>query len=121
MSTVWCHTFGFRKKNEMNFKRRVGRLEKEFNVVMEVSRLRIVSREIIGLHEPTDGNDVPIGTADAPLGLVNCERYFHNGRIYESVEIVGSEIPDDEIDRYVESFPIRGVPPNQKFRIADGK
>jgi hypothetical protein len=24
----------------------------------------------------------------------------------------------DEIGRYVESFPIRGLPPNQKFRVA---
>jgi hypothetical protein len=30
----------------MNFKRRVGRLEKEFHVVLEVRRFRIVSRDI---------------------------------------------------------------------------
>jgi len=51
------------------------------------------------------------------LGFVSCDRHFRNGWIFESVRINGIEIPDDEIDRYVESFPIRGLPPNQKFRI----
>jgi hypothetical protein len=105
----------------MNFKRRVGRLEKEFHVVLEVRRFRIVSRDIIGLQEPTDGNDGPIGTAEQPLGFVSCDRHFHNGWIHECVKIIGSEIPDDEIERFVESFPIRDLPPNQKFRFTGGK
>ena len=63
----------------MNFKRRVGRLEKEFNVVLEVRRFRIVSRDIIGLHEPTDGNDGPIVTTEEPEGLRKCDRHFHKG------------------------------------------
>jgi hypothetical protein len=102
----------------MNFKRRVGRLEKEFNVVLEVSRFRIVSRDIVGLHEPTDGDDVPVLAAEGSEGFRKCDRHFYNGRIYESVEIIGNEIPDDEIERFAESFPIRGLPPNQEFRVA---
>jgi hypothetical protein len=100
----------------MNFKRRVGRLEKEFNVVMEVRCMRFVSTDIIGLVEE-DGSDVPVVQPEVQLGFVSCDRHFRNGWIFESVRINGSEIPDDEIDRYVESFPIRDLPPNQKFRI----
>jgi hypothetical protein len=102
----------------MNFKRRVGRLEKEFHIVLEVRRFRIVSRELIGLHEPTDGDPIPGDRAEEPLGLVSYDRRFGNGWIWETVHINGDEIPDDELERYVESFPIRGLPPNQKFRIA---
>ena len=102
----------------MNFKRRVGRLEKEFAVVMEVRRIRVVSTRIIGVLDPSDGRDVPVSQAEVPLGLVSCDRYFGNGIIIESVWINGIEIPNDEIDRYVESFPIRDLAPNQTIRIS---
>jgi hypothetical protein len=102
----------------MNFKRRVGRLEKEFAVVMEVRRIRVVSTRIIGVLDASDGCDVPVSQTEEPLGLVSCDRHFREGIVFESVWINGIEIPSEEIDRYVESFPIRGLPPNQKFRIA---
>ena len=102
----------------MNFRRRVGRLEKEMHVATEIRRWRIVVTSIRGLEEPGDGDPEPSGRAEKPLGLQRCDRHFHKGWIYESVEIIGDEIPDDEIEWYVESFPIRGLPPNQKFRIA---
>jgi hypothetical protein len=101
----------------MNLKRRVGRLEKEFNVVMEVRRMLIVSRAIIGLVEDEDSGE-PVVQPEVQRGLVGCDRYFQNGWIFEYVKINGDEIPEDEIERYVQSFPIRGLPPNQQFRIA---
>ena len=54
-------------------------LAERSRVVLEVRRFRIVSRDIIGLHEPTDGNDGPIVTTEEPVGLRKCDRHFHKG------------------------------------------
>ena len=104
----------------MNLKRRVGRLEKEMHVATEIRRWRIVVTSIRGLEEPGDGAEEPFSRAEEPLGLQNCDRHFHNGLLSETVWINGSQgsIPDEEIERFVESFPIRGLPPNQQFRVA---
>jgi hypothetical protein len=62
----------------MNFKRRVGRLEKEFNVVLELRRSRLVCSSIKGLEEE-GGFGLPVDRVEEPLGLRSCDRYFMNG------------------------------------------
>jgi hypothetical protein len=105
----------------MNLKRRVVRLEKELNVSAEVRRLRIVSTRVMGVAVDGDGPR-PSSEPEEPLGLRSCDRYFRNGWIFETVWINGSDekISDEEMDRFVESFPINGMPANQKFRVVRG-
>ena len=76
---------------------------------------RIVVTTIVGAPDPSDGDPEPGSRVDRPLGLYKCER----SRRFDIVWINGSQdgISDNEIDRFGESFPIRGMP-NQKFRIA---
>jgi len=102
----------------MNFRRRVGRLEKALNIATDVRFWRIVMRTIPGILDPSEGPEYLSGRAEEPLGLRTCDRYFMSGMVFETVWINGCEIPQDEIDRFVESFPIRGLPPNQKFRVS---
>ncbi len=105
----------------MNFKRRVGRLEKEFDVVTEVRRIRIVCTTVLGVSDDGDGPR-PSWQAKQTAGLRSCDRYFRNGWIFETVWINGSDenISDEEMDQFVESFPISGMPANQKFRVVSG-
>ena len=107
----------------MNFKRRVGRLEKEMHVAMKIDHCRVVVTAIQGLEDPDDEIDARFRGVEEPLGLYKCDRSFYNGCLFEMVWINGSRdsITNDEIERFVESFPISGMPPNQKFRFADGK
>ena len=82
--------------------------------------MRIVVTTVRGLEELGHGDQASSSRIEEPDGLHKCDRYFMNGMIFESFWINGSQdgISDDDIERFVESFPIRGLPPNQKFRIA---
>ncbi len=80
----------------MNFKRRVGLLEKELRVNADIQRLRIVMVML------TDG--------DEPTGLRECERRFHKGYLSEKVVIIGSRdgISEADLERFIERSPILG-------------
>ena len=63
----------------MNFKRRVGRLEKEMHVAMEIDHWRVVVTSIQGVEDPDDGTEARFRSVEKPLGLQECDRNFHNG------------------------------------------
>ena len=107
----------------MNFKRRVGRLEKEMHVAMKIDHCRVVVTAIQGVEDPDDGTEACFSGVEKPLGLLSCDRDFHNGLLLEIVSINGGRdsITNDEIDRFVESFPISGLPPDQKLRFKQAR
>jgi len=84
--------------------------------------MRIVCTTVLGVSDDGDGPR-PSWQAEQKAGLQSCTRHLSKGWIFETVWINGSDetISDDEINAYVESFAIGGLPPNQKFGIAARK
>jgi hypothetical protein len=77
----------------MNFKRRVGRLEKEFNVAKEIVLWRVVISNV--------GKTVDLATS-------TCTRTLWNRQLSETIHLDGhpDTITDEEFEQFVESFPI---------------
>jgi hypothetical protein len=120
-----------------NFKRRLGRLEKESTDVLEVTGFRLVASMF---RSPRDGQEnqrdgeegcnpyagsdllgffAPQGQENQRDGVLGCKRWIAGNLLWEVVNMYGAQdsVSEDEIDRLLQNTPIEGLKPNQKIRI----
>ncbi len=77
----------------MNFKRRVGRLEKEMYVSTEITTSRVTICGVVG---------------EVDRAKSTCRRTLSNGQLHEVIYLAGSPktMADGELEQFIESFPI---------------